>query len=138
MVSINLITAAPDKKTSPSTPTESVKTAKSDATIKPKTPNFHFKRNPFKPVKWSPEFKSTSSLPTNIKLPESKTLFSLTGIIWDEKKPYAILSFSGTRKIVSAGDMVEDIKIHSISRSELILKRATETFILTIGNDILL
>ncbi|MBT6120279.1 hypothetical protein HOH45_02290 [bacterium] len=138
IVLITLPLAAPSSKESVTIPSGPTHVDKLDPELKSDDPDFHFKRNPFEPVKWRPQFKSKLSLPTTIKLPESKTLFSLTGIIWDDKKPYAILSFSGARKIVSEGDIVEGKTIHSISRSKLILKSAKETFILMIGTDILL
>ncbi len=62
----------------------------------------------------------------------------LTGIIWDEEKPYAMVTYQNRKHTVSVNDTIADKQVVQITRSRVILKSRTKTYILEVGKDTLL
>lgn len=91
-------------------------------------------RDPFKPV----DLKGVSLL--NKTLPQiaptvNGVLVKVTGIIWDENDPMAVVLYSGKRHIVGLSDRFLGYDVISISKKELKLKGDTKTFILKVGKE---
>lgn len=62
----------------------------------------------------------------------------LTGIIWDQQAPYAIVTFQGETRIIKPGDMMAGHHVELISKTFLRLKSDSKTLILEVGKEILL
>ena len=58
---------------------------------------------------------------------------TLTGIIWDEEIPAAVLEISKIKKIVYEGDKFIDTKILTISQTEVTVSSNQQLVVLKLG-----
>jgi hypothetical protein len=98
-------------------------------------------RDPFyPPFQNSPKLFTPSTLPDlgyNQPPPEpivEKIL--LSGIIWDEERPYALIMFQNRRLTVSVNDYVADKQVVQITKSRVMLKSRAKTYILEVGKEL--
>jgi hypothetical protein len=91
-------------------------------------------RDPFQPQEISkrryankPLLKSTPK----VKAPVIK----VTGIIWEENSPMAVVSYAGRQSIISPGDKLFSNEVTKISKKAVWLKGAKKTFILEVGKE---
>ncbi|MFT5170684.1 MAG: hypothetical protein ACI9BD_000453 [Candidatus Marinamargulisbacteria bacterium] len=100
-------------------------------------------RDPFKPFDVSrlgelkPK-KRTSKIEPSVQSRQKKRRVTLTGIIWDKKHPYAIVSVSGKKRVVAEGDELMGERIKKITQKEVLLNWNSKTLILKVGKEIVL
>ena len=68
---------------------------------------------------------------------ESKTMvIKLTGIIWDDSSPAAVLDVSGSTHVVYEGNNVFWINVVSISSSSIVLEGNDRQYMVRLGEEI--
>lgn len=85
-------------------------------------------RDPFKPVPYT-----AASISVDGVASEKIDSVILTGIIWDEEMPYAVISAGGSRQIVKRGDTVGTATVEAIHLNDVLLKQGRKTLILEKG-----
>lgn len=80
------------------------------------------KRSPFSPPGFVPETGTTGDI-SELDIP-----LQVTGIIWDDNNPFAMIN----DKIVKKGDMVSGALVSDIKKDEVILKINDKKFVLKI------
>lgn len=85
-------------------------------------------RNPFKPVAYTAASISEEGLSL-----EKIDSVLLTGVVWDETLPYAIISAGGIRQIIKQGDIVDIYTVKKIHINDVVLKHGSKTLILEKG-----
>ena len=102
------------------------------------SPSIQAMRDPFEPVDIK-QFKTkllTLEQQAPVTLPENENFeyrVKLIGIIWDPEKPLAILGVQDQRKIVHPGTRFHNKEVLAITKDYVLLKSGTKTFILKVG-----
>ena len=60
-------------------------------------------------------------------------LVKVTGIIWEEKDPMAVVSYGGRQQIIGLGDKLFSRKVTKISKKSVWLKGRKKTLIIDVG-----
>jgi|GEM_PF-4626112 len=59
----------------------------------------------------------------------------VSGIIWDEESPLAIVIYQEKKKIIGINDIVDGKKVINITRNSVLLKSGAKTLILNVGKE---
>ena len=102
-------------------------------------------RDPFKKIDYKKLVKNVSVLEKEIQNVENKDLFSsasvklkLTGIIWDEKDPKAIICIQEKSFFISKGDVIKEAFVSQISKGSVLFETENKTIKLELGQETIL
>ncbi|RAP37248.1 hypothetical protein DID80_04300 [Candidatus Marinamargulisbacteria bacterium SCGC AAA071-K20] len=96
--------------------------------------SIYLERDPFMPFDLSQSLYKNK--PISKDAPKVKSsIVKVTGIIWEEASPMAVVSFAGRRQIIGLGDLLFSKKVTKISKKYVWLKGDEKTLILKIGKE---
>lgn len=100
-----------------------------------------FERDPFDPFRVPLEDTPLAKGPVESLFglfSKTKSTLIVKGIVWDETDAFAIVTYKGLRKVVSAGDKLDDKLVKDVRKEKIILRYNDQDISLMVGEDITL